>query len=666
MEAVLCALQERQLALAIKGPVINDPPNSLAASVWDDSTNKWSMTPIKWGWNLSPFPANGEITSLEQVISVLNVASECFDRIKAKYVAFDPNTNQLVNLTHTSPGSRPPTFVPTSSSTWASGEAWKLTVDPNQPNSPESNSYLTSFVTSGIKLPSVGRIDETNWQVKLRLLASNIEHLRALTWPVKYQAAIARFGREQWAGDDRWKYEKIVRNSNWTVDFPSLGYSDTESEGASYYRGVPFGESYPVHVNKDGIYLHTLAWTLHGESSVRVSAVANPIDDAGHCHNDFFLYCITGMLAAPTSIKPLTLPSGAPTLNGRFVLLRGPVVACYGDLAEKVVLDSTAPLPTPEKRLRLGALSPKPYAVAAGVNGRHTVGNYNLGFPEEIAWNYVPVVSKDPLPWDVITKEDAVNKACSLLNIKKPDIKNVDPAMSIVPADWGNIYKAAMIGVDKDNTPVHWEPYWFALDKGAQNRPAFGLWAPPAQPNGTQPPSIPMSSNNSLDIVSVTVFVPTFTKLYPEGALREPLLPSRAGEVELTVTDRELLRIHVGRGSKDINQYAWLGTRSDGFGSVKFYGAPDEFELLYEEDAAKFKDEPIGGRTFDTITELSDEQKLQSGWVDRFQYISEWFSPRLRQVKGGDVFVDIVYDNNSSYHKKLRFYWVNDVANKVD
>jgi hypothetical protein len=156
---------------------------------------------------------------------------------------------------------------------------------------------------------------------------------------------------------------------------------------------------------------------------------------------------------------------------------------------------------------------------------------------------------------------------------------------------------------------------------------------------------------------------PNFPEFFPESAKKLEILRPRLAEIETTVEWWDLIRIHIGRGKTDRNQAAYLASRPDGFGTMSFRGSPLEFEVLYDDQAASFADAPIGGAVFDSLIDFTPEQKTKSGWADRFSYICEWFSPRLKQVKGGDLFVDISY--LTPYKKELRFYWANDITTKT-
>ena len=172
-----------------------------------------------------------------------------------------------------------------------------------------------------------------------------------------------------------------------------------------------------------------------------------------------------------------------------------------------------------------------------------------------------------------------------------------------------------------------------------------------------------VASGGTYNVDTSVVFVPNFTPLSSTGYKSESLMAYGLGTVE-TGIDLELARIHIGRGKTDANQVAWLSSRPDGFGSPIFHGSPDEFEVLYEKNRANYE-APIGDeRKFDSpAPEFTPEQKTASGWSSWFAYMAAWHTPRLRQIRGGDILVDITYE--SSYHKVLRFYWAAALGTKT-
>ncbi len=177
--------------------------------------------------------------------------------------------------------------------------------------------------------------------------------------------------------------------------------------------------------------------------------------------------------------------------------------------------------------------------------------------------------------------------------------------------------------------------------------------------DGEETPAHRWANDSQCAVEGDCVYLPAFTQLTVGGG--EPGIAP--GEVETTMLNNELIRIHLGRGAGDLTQVAWLGSRADAFGSLTFNGSASAFEVLQEEDYNKFEDDPIGGKTYDSIQEFSDDQIRQSGWPSRFSYIAAWFSPRLRQVKGADVLADIHY--SSPYVKTVSFYWAKDVGAKT-
>jgi RHS repeat-associated protein len=160
------------------------------------------------------------------------------------------------------------------------------------------------------------------------------------------------------------------------------------------------------------------------------------------------------------------------------------------------------------------------------------------------------------------------------------------------------------------------------------------------------------------------VFLPNFALLVPASGKQQGVAPYGFGTVETTVKNGELVRIQLGRGKTDPNQVAWLGSRPDGFASLIFRGSPAQFEVLYEEDPQKYTDNPIGGGSYVEPQAVDNQQFVDAGFPYGWnQYISIWSNPHLRQVLGGDVLVDVHYDN--TYQRTLKFYWASQAGSKA-
>jgi len=164
------------------------------------------------------------------------------------------------------------------------------------------------------------------------------------------------------------------------------------------------------------------------------------------------------------------------------------------------------------------------------------------------------------------------------------------------------------------------------------------------------------------------LFEPILEDILPESVKHEAS-PSDLMAVVETRPSLEPVRIHLGRGKTDGYQKAWLGTRWDGFGTMDFVGSATEFELIYQTDFTQYSDEPLmvgdtprGSFDYDESDEFTDAAKDASGWTSRKEYLTWWHVPRLRQILGGDVLVDISYISN--YNKTIKFYWAHDAGSK--
>ena len=149
VDQILTAVQERKLALVQRDSVDNElrrhaetvqytSPSTPLDEIEDSEL-------INWGYDLPPFPSSNEIQNLgmKELIDVLNRASREADRLKESYANVD---SRLLN-------------------------------------------QLDGYLGSLAGLPSVGDFNESNLRDKLIQLASLVEQMRTLTWPVEYQSA---------------------------------------------------------------------------------------------------------------------------------------------------------------------------------------------------------------------------------------------------------------------------------------------------------------------------------------------------------------------------------------------------------------------------------------------------------------------------------------------
>ncbi|WP_265593491.1 RHS repeat-associated core domain-containing protein [Verrucomicrobium sp. BvORR034] len=173
-------------------------------------------------------------------------------------------------------------------------------------------------------------------------------------------------------------------------------------------------------------------------------------------------------------------------------------------------------------------------------------------------------------------------------------------------------------------------------------------------------------------LMTETVGFPNFTDHYPNSSANDGVVPYAIGTVEPVFSEEFPVRVHVGRGVSDRNQTAWLECDWSGFGSLKLRGSNEAFEVIYETDPNVVivdHDKPLsvanvepGSFDFPPSEEFTEQQKNQSGFESRAAYLAAWHQPRLCQVKGGDLLVEIVY--KTSYRKELKFYWAKDAGEK--
>jgi len=182
----------------------------------------------------------------------------------------------------------------------------------------------------------------------------------------------------------------------------------------------------------------------------------------------------------------------------------------------------------------------------------------------------------------------------------------------------------------------------------------FTVGGPPRPVNDIDPP-VALSFN-----LNRIIFAPEFPPVLPDSGRKQGIVPYGFGTIETSFG--EAVKIDLGRGRSDQNQVAWLGSSSDGFGSPIFCGSPAEFEVLYDTDALHYADPPIGGATYVDPPSTDQQAFADAGFGSRSHYLDLFFLPRLRQVKGGDLLVDITY--NGPYKKTLNFYWISDVGGK--
>jgi len=593
--------------------------------------------PVQWPGNLANFPANGSIQDVPTAIAALNVASKEFDLLKRFFVAFDRSRNRYINLqciANLNFAPKDPLYDSDSNGSFAY-------------NGSDEN---TSFRCSAINLPSVGSFNEQNWRDKLRVLASNIDQLRAIEWP--YSRLQGGYSVTPGAGTDLYS---SYQSSNWSITFPAfVPPSSLVPDDQLFISPDPL-----LVKNAGGWEQEAYSWKVSGGFThfatgfwgVEYSAGETEDEGAdnffrGDCELNAIIYA-----EAATKVPSwATLPAGAPSLTGTAYFFKGPSVQSYGDLAEVVVNSSGS-------GLHLGSCdvvsTPNPLNIGENLSGWVSydgddgfLTRFTSTFDVDLTGAFALTgVLTDPPP----------SAAGAIMSLSLQDDGTYDTASSF------SIY------VEGYPKPAYRRKYDTSVYSGdslpeAQYPAGTGLVYPNYQYSplgGTTP--YPIYQEESLNVLLDCIYLPKFTEFMPAAAKAFGTVSHTPGEIEMTATNRELIRIHLGRGETDLNQIGWLGTRADGFGSLFFNGSADAFEVLYEDDWTKFTDYPFGGKKFDASSDdLSEDQENASGWQDRFAYLAAWYSPRLRQVKGNDVVVDIIY--NTPYSKEIDFYWASQAS----
>lgn len=529
-EAVLSALQERHLMLEIRDT--------------QTDASKTQLTPIEWGNGVAAaFPAPNSITSMESLVGVLNRAAYELDRIKGKFLAFNSANDGAANLE---------------------------SVNYNEVISDYQSTSAAHRVDPGpIQLPSVGFVNEHNWREKLRLLASSVDQLQALKWPVSTRSL--DFFQEYYSGE-------IITLD---LDFPSMQeLSFIHSVSRATYDSTPPSAKY--------LSKPALLWELKG------GQYTPTVTGTG----------IYGFEARMTPANSAPAVSGTPT-SGRMLIYKTPSIASFGDTTEAFASNTGVA----DDTLLLGTL----VALDVGSGGTFKWGEYESSGSGSVFVDF----------------KESILKIVSELDLGVVDITGTWSR----PVSWGE-----------------WE-----LSREAENRPFV--------PNTSNP-----GSYHRFAVWMTPVLVPAFTVCLPESARNGASLRHGLGEVEPTLENKELLRVHVGRGNTDGNQQAWLGVElgAYGFGPMIFHGSPVAFEVIYQKKTEDYEApfDGSGSKKYDveepaavTLTKLSN-----AGWDSRFSYIGSWMRSRLKQVKGGDVLVNITY--TTGYTKKLDFYWAANAGSK--
>ncbi|WP_038171751.1 RHS repeat protein [Verrucomicrobium sp. BvORR106] len=473
-------------------------------------------------------------------------------------------------------------------------------------------------------LPPIGRFTEENWRTKLVKFASDVEQLKTLQWPVQKSVT---------TGNRRW-YNSEAPGSpegEWVRDLPLdatltspvviESTSGDQEEYCSMGIAREISYMYPMPVFKWMPEVWGLQFTNWVEGGIRSNLeFASGIKT--HCHPELW----TQVAHAPTTSE----------IKGRLGFYRGgfggadytrpgPEIGSLNDRMRKAW-----PL------FEINQLQRKSL-IEIATDGQYSVGSFAVGAGAGIDAEYNAMANWMGVPALTVNGQMVPESEPWIVNIY--NIDNTDP------------------------------------ENVAESYPVLNIeeYSPEKRNKGMVVPDtsrlLPPSQTQYLTLEASFFYAPKFTALTSEAARKTAHTQvASASEVEL-LPGMDLFRIHLGKGHSDKNQVASLISRRDGFGSVEFIGSPFAFELLYEMSPPKYQDQvidpagtPKGSFDYDEGDEFSSSQLEKSGWESRAGYLEKWQEPRLRQVRGGDVLVEVAYLR--SYHKEVKFYWLADVPAK--
>jgi RHS repeat-associated protein len=417
----------------------------------------------------------------------------------------------------------------------------------------------------------------------------------------------------------------------------------------------------------------SLSWTMTGG---RYKGVLNSpeVNDQGdyYATEGRIRGFVEGHVATISRVWPkhVTLPEKKKELTGSIHLSKAPLISSYADYTDYISAAASANQ-LPIGRFQHGATG----SATESETGSATlsIGSPTLYQSTDESWmDWQPPLNPNgqlvAVPYRTLSS--TLSYMRSPLNLPTPPVH----------AHWQDIPPGVISAFDVQLAPPRFDSKIFRIgasenESFPKNRPGYAVYGNtksyhdgPSQSGESNEIDLTatehVTSGGTYNVESYLVCVPNFTPLSSTSYQEESLAAYGLGTVE-TAIDLDLVRIHLGRGKTDANQVAWLSSRPDGFGSPIFHGSPDEFEILYEKNRANYEP-PIGGvRKFDSpAAEFTDAQKKQSGWQNWFAYMAGWHTPRLRQIRGGDVLVDITYKSN--YHKVLKFYWASDIGERTE
>jgi len=613
---VLRALQDRKVVLEIR--------NTYGYTSTGPGTLRTLQT-IKWPNGLPDYPQESNITSQALAIQALAQASREFDKLKGYFLAYDAVNKRLANFEME--GAASPAEYTAADNSYAASSA-------GSPSSMGSDitpisglpSVGTAKLSGVLTLPSVGEVNADNWREKLRQLASNINQLTALQWPIYVETGRGYFSTKgdwsNFSAHDIYSSEEIYFPGAFSTMGGSDPYSNPYFTPSVFVTDLFNGNKMIFGGASSGIsFLPGIDWTAHAGTWFDGQLLGKSEGSSGE------LDAVVGAYVSYDTHNGEILPDGTGSHVGTLTIFKAPFVAPWGDVTESLAKQNL-------DKCRMGVMQP-----LATPLDKQTYGDYG-GIPPASLTSFI-------------------TDAFTLMDID-------------VPSFHGTVAEETDIDAIVDDVTPDFTAYYCPLENyGATKRRHYDfvepfegnvLW----KPMDTLPdlPKLPVGSRYDMHVGMLPIATFAFNKLPVSAA---GVLQHLPGEIETTLVNNELFRVHLGRGKTDLAQEAWLGGRPDGFGSLRFYGSGSEFEPIYQDNSEQYGDDPDGKGanippvTFDVLKDFPDLEKQQSGWQSRFAYTTAWFSPRLKQVMGGDVFVDITYER---YYKTVNFYWAKDIGPK--
>jgi hypothetical protein len=142
------------------------------------------------------------VINADKIVELLRFAENEYQKLFAYYLNYDPQQKCLINLRYQSNGSQPTGFAVDGSFMCASPAS--------------GTAGAGAFSLNRATYNWIGPIDRNNWREKLILLASNVNQLRSLEWPIMIQTG--NMGTESYFPNYDQGYD--FTSLNWHLAFP--------------------------------------------------------------------------------------------------------------------------------------------------------------------------------------------------------------------------------------------------------------------------------------------------------------------------------------------------------------------------------------------------------------------------------------------------------------